>query len=86
MTVNIAQLDAAIQQLTEAQTQLVADIQTLLVKLPTNPDYTNELNAVQASIAALQGADTSVKAALPVDVPTESPSSDATPVEQAPEA
>jgi len=69
MATTLDQLNQAIQQLTTTQEQLVQDISTLVVKLPKEVDYTNELTSINASIAALQNADATLKAAMPAEPP-----------------
>ena len=68
MASTIADLDAAIAALTTGQATLQNDIGTLIVavdaliaKVGQNPDYANEVAAVQAATDALQAEDASVK-------------------------
>lgn len=66
MATTLAQLDTALASLTTAVTQLTTDVQALVSKVQAagSPDVTNELNAVNASLAQLQSIDTSAQAAV----------------------
>ena len=58
----LQQLDAAIAANTAEVAQLVTDINALIALVQAIPgqDFTNEVNAINADIAQLQGADTAV--------------------------
>jgi uncharacterized protein YoxC len=66
MVTTLAQLDTALAANTAAVTQLVTDVQALLAKIAASgsPDFTNEVNQVQSSVSALQGADAASQAVL----------------------
>lgn len=70
----LAQLDAALAVNTTAVQTVVTDVTALLTKLNAGADFTAELNAVQASLSSLQGADAAAQAVLnpptPPVVPT----------------
>lgn len=64
MATTLAQLDAALAALSPAITQLTTDVTALIAKLGTGADFTSELTSVQASLASLQGLDTTVQGAI----------------------
>jgi len=61
MTTTLAQLDAAIAELTSTESTFVTDVQALITKLQAGEDYTAELNNVQSVISQAQTEDTAAQ-------------------------
>ncbi len=64
MTTTLAQLDAAIAELTSTESTFVTDVQALITKLQAGQDYTTELNNVQSVISQAQTEDTEAQGEL----------------------
>jgi len=80
MTVALSQIDAAIAaenttltSLVGLSNQLVADVNSVVAKVNSGEDFTNELNALQANAALLQTATGNVQSADTDANPTAAP-------------
>lgn len=73
MATTLAQLDAGLATLAAEVTTLTADVTALIAKVNSGQDFTNELNTVQGSLAALQSSDAAAQAVL--NPPASPPSS-----------